>query len=168
MRAAAATLLLAACLLAPVQAQRRRTLKDDNFEHITQVRVPGCSAFFLRPHLLTATPTLRPATPLSCLQAATGQTTGIWFVNFCSPKARACKEELAGAWEELAKELLQGQVRAAAAGASSCGLAPVPARLQICAGAMLMPSRACKETGCSTADHVITWEAALFFCRRPS
>ncbi|KAI7844297.1 hypothetical protein COHA_002095 [Chlorella ohadii] len=70
--------LLAACLLLAVgvQAQRRRTLNDENFEHITQ--------------------------------AATGQTTGIWFVNFCSPSARACKE-LAPEWEALGKELLQSQ-----------------------------------------------------------
>lgn len=41
-------------------------------------------------------------------QAATGQTTGVWFVNFCSPSAKACKG-LAGPWEELGKELLQAQ-----------------------------------------------------------
>lgn len=41
-------------------------------------------------------------------QAATGQTTGVWFVSFCSPSARACKD-LAGAWEELGRELLQAQ-----------------------------------------------------------
>lgn len=41
-------------------------------------------------------------------QAATGQTTGVWFVSFCSPSARACKE-LAGPWEELGRELLQAQ-----------------------------------------------------------
>lgn len=52
-----------------------------------------------------------PTKPLSSLgsQAATGQTTGIWFVNFCSPSARACKE-LAPEWEALGKELLQSQV----------------------------------------------------------
>lgn len=42
-------------------------------------------------------------------QASTGQTTGIWFVSFCSPSARACKE-LAPEWEALGKEMLQSQV----------------------------------------------------------
>lgn len=41
-------------------------------------------------------------------QAATGQTTGTWFVSFCSPSARACKD-LAGPWDELGRELLQAQ-----------------------------------------------------------
>ncbi|KAL4425706.1 hypothetical protein ABPG75_009722 [Micractinium tetrahymenae] len=41
-------------------------------------------------------------------QAATGQTTGVWFVSFCSPSARACKD-LGGPWEELGRELLQAQ-----------------------------------------------------------
>lgn len=40
-------------------------------------------------------------------QASTGQTTGVWLVNFCSPKA--CKD-LAPAWEELGKDLLQQQL----------------------------------------------------------
>ncbi|PSC76005.1 thioredoxin domain-containing [Micractinium conductrix] len=72
-------LALAACCLAVLPsaaAQRRRSLNDDTFEHVTQ--------------------------------AATGQTTGVWFVSFCSPSARACKD-LAGSWEELGRELLQRQ-----------------------------------------------------------
>ncbi|PRW58989.1 Thioredoxin domain-containing [Chlorella sorokiniana] len=76
MRRASAVLLAACLLLSGATAQRRRTLNDENFEHITQ--------------------------------AATGQTTGVWFVNFCSPSARACKE-LAPEWEALGKELLHSQ-----------------------------------------------------------
>jgi hypothetical protein len=74
-----ASAVLLACLLLPavVLSQRRRTLDDLSFEHITQ--------------------------------AATGQTTGVWFVSFCSSTARTCKE-LAQPWEELGKELLQQQL----------------------------------------------------------
>ena len=42
-------------------------------------------------------------------QAATGQTTGIWFVNFCSPTAKNCKA-LVPLWEELGREMLQRQL----------------------------------------------------------
>lgn len=41
-------------------------------------------------------------------QAGTGQTTGVWYVNFCSQSARPCVA-LATVWEELGKELLQHQ-----------------------------------------------------------
>lgn len=123
--------LLAACLLLAVgvQAQRRRTLNDENFEHITQARIGKRAPRLRRQPVVVCCPWSGEGTHFhlpanlpapNASQAATGQTTGIWFVNFCSPSARACKE-LAPEWEALGKELLQSQVRAAGRGCLSSG-----------------------------------------------
>ncbi len=80
---------------------------------------------------LPATATAAPGA-LHTVQAATGQTTGVWFVNFCSPTARACKE-LAPVWEELGKALLQRQVRGGALLACAACQRTVPGSGSLCA-----------------------------------
>ncbi|GAB4816849.1 hypothetical protein N2152v2_003895 [Parachlorella kessleri] len=61
-------------------------------------------------HVCTAQPTqLTDDSFEAVTQAATGQTTGVWVVKFCSDTHQVCRD-VKGGWDRLATELLDQQI----------------------------------------------------------